>query len=407
MKSERFLAGYPANDFLRDVVTILVLSLAPAIGLGMARFAYALVLPSMRSDLAWSYTEAGWLNASNAAGYLLGALLCARAVVKFGAFRVMVLGAWACVGALLLCAMTEQTILLNVARGIAGLGGGFAFVSGGVLAARIAQNNPAQGAFLLGLFYAGPGLGIFLSGVTVPFVLEFSSEYGWRMAWAILAGQAFVLALTIAWRAGRYAPPGGAPSLDQQQRKGRPRMRLLLGGYFLFGAGYIAYMTFMIAWVQSDGGAAGIQALFWAVIGAAAMASPWIWSELLRSLRNGHAFAVLTAVTAVGAVLPLVWGSLDALLVSASLFGVAFFAVVASTTAFVRRNLPPADWASAIGTLTVSFSLGQMIGPVLVGAVNDRTQGLSGGLWVSTLLLVVAAVVGGLQRDSSDHIRGT
>lgn len=184
-------------------------------------------------------------------------------------------------------------------------------------------------------------------------------------------------------------------------------MRLLLGGYFLFGAGYIAYMTFMIAWVQSDGGAAGIQALFWAVIGAAAMASPWIWSELLRSLRNGHAFAVLTAVTAVGAVLPLVWGSLDALLVSASLFGVAFFAVVASTTAFVRRNLPPADWASAIGTLTVSFSLGQMIGPVLVGAVNDRTQGLSGGLWVSTLLLVVAAVVGGLQRDSSDHIRGT
>lgn len=400
-------SGETSNDFLRDATSILVLSLAPAIGLGMARFAYALVLPSMRSDLGWSYTEAGWLNASNAAGYLLGALFCARTVTKSGAFRVMVLGVWACVGALLLCALTEQTILLNAARGIAGLGGGFAFVAGGVLAARIAQNNPAQGAFLLGLFYAGPGLGIFLSGVTVPFVLEFSSEYGWKIAWAILAGQALVLALTIAWRASRYAPQGAAPSLDQQRRTGRPRMPLLLGGYFLFGAGYIAYMTFMIAWVQSDGGAAGIQALFWAVIGTAAMASPWIWSGLLRSLRNGHAFAVLTAVTAVGAVLPLVWGSLDALLVSASLFGVAFFAVVASTTAFVRRNLPPADWASAIGALTVSFSLGQMIGPVLVGAVNDRTQGLSGGLWVSALLLVVAAVVGGLQRDSSDHIHGT
>lgn len=184
-------------------------------------------------------------------------------------------------------------------------------------------------------------------------------------------------------------------------------MPFLLGGYFLFGAGYIAYMTFMIAWVQNDGGAAGIQALFWAVIGTAAMASPWIWSGLLRSLRNGYAFAVLTGVTSVGAALPLVWGSLAALPVSASLFGVAFFAVVASTTAFVRRNLPPADWASAIGTLTVSFSLGQMIGPVLVGAVNDRTQGLSGGLWVSALLLVAAAVVGALQRDAAENTRET
>ena len=400
-------SGDPAKDFLRDATSILVLSLAPAIGLGMARFAYALVLPSMRSDLGWSYTEAGWLNASNAAGYLLGALFCARAVAKSGAFRVMLLGVWACVGALLLCALTEQTILLNAARGIAGLGGGFAFVAGGVLAARIAQSNPAKDAFLLGLFYAGPGLGIFLSGVTVPFVLEFGGEYEWRIAWAILAGQALVLAMMIAMRAGRYALQVTASSEDRPQTTVRPHMRLLLAGYFLVGAGYIAYMTFMIAWVQNDGGAAGIQALFWAVIGAAAMASPWIWSGLLRSLGNGHAFAVLTAVTAVGAALPLAWGSLGALLVSASLFGVAFFAVVASTTAFVRRNLPPADWASAIGALTVSFSLGQMIGPVLVGAVNDRTQGLSGGLWVSALLLVAAAVVGGLQRDPSDHIRGT
>lgn len=40
-------SGEPSNDFLRDATSILVLSLAPAIGLGMARFAYALVLPSM------------------------------------------------------------------------------------------------------------------------------------------------------------------------------------------------------------------------------------------------------------------------------------------------------------------------------------------------------------------------
>jgi len=36
---------------------IIVLSIAPAIGLGIWRFAYALVLPDMRDSLDWSYTS--------------------------------------------------------------------------------------------------------------------------------------------------------------------------------------------------------------------------------------------------------------------------------------------------------------------------------------------------------------
>jgi len=36
-----------------------------------------------------------------------------------------------------------------------------------------------------------------------------------------------------------------------------------LAGYFLFGAGYIAYMTFMIAYVRDAGGGAAAQSAFW------------------------------------------------------------------------------------------------------------------------------------------------
>ena len=60
---------------------ILILSLAPTIGLGIGRFAYALVLPDMRDSLGWSYSAAGFLNTVNAAGYLGGALVAA-AIVK-------------------------------------------------------------------------------------------------------------------------------------------------------------------------------------------------------------------------------------------------------------------------------------------------------------------------------------
>lgn len=176
-------------------------------------------------------------------------------------------------------------------------------------------------------------------------------------------------------------------------------MGWLLGGYLLFGAGYIAYMTFMIAWVQGSGGGVGFQALFWATIGLAAIASPWLWAAILRRFRHGRAFAALAGVTAVGAMLPLVSNAAPMLLASAAVFGSAFFAVVAATTVFVRRNFRRAEWASAIGALTVAFGIGQMLGPVAVGLVNDAMRNLAGGLWASVALLFVAAALGAAQRD--------
>ena len=63
---------------------ILILSLAPTIGLGIGRFAYALVLPDMRDALGWSYSAAGFMNTINAVGYLAGALLASRMIRRFG-----------------------------------------------------------------------------------------------------------------------------------------------------------------------------------------------------------------------------------------------------------------------------------------------------------------------------------
>ena len=63
---------------------ILILSLAPTVGLGIGRFAYSLVLPDMRDTLGWSYSAAGFMNTINAAGYLAGALLASRMIRRFG-----------------------------------------------------------------------------------------------------------------------------------------------------------------------------------------------------------------------------------------------------------------------------------------------------------------------------------
>src|SRR4029450_1249577 len=75
---------------------ILILSLAPTVGLGIRRFAYSLVLPDMRDALAWSYSAAGFMNTVNAAGYLAGALLVSRMIRTFGLAASVRWGTLAC-----------------------------------------------------------------------------------------------------------------------------------------------------------------------------------------------------------------------------------------------------------------------------------------------------------------------
>src|SRR5206468_12255432 len=83
---------------------IIVLSIAPAIGLGICRFAYALVLPDMRDSLGWSYATAGFMNTINAAGYLAGALTANIVIRRIGLFNTLMMSAAACVLSLVMSA---------------------------------------------------------------------------------------------------------------------------------------------------------------------------------------------------------------------------------------------------------------------------------------------------------------
>src|SRR5262249_55841380 len=68
------------------------LALGPASVIGLARFAYALVLPGMRDDLGWSYAQAGTLGTANGVGYLLGAIVAAPVAARTGVRRAFVVG---------------------------------------------------------------------------------------------------------------------------------------------------------------------------------------------------------------------------------------------------------------------------------------------------------------------------
>ena len=379
----------------RPARLILILSLAPTAGLGIGRFAYSLVLPDMREQLAWSYSAAGFMNTVNAAGYLIGAMLAARLIRRYGLVASVRWGTLACVVSLALCAISGNFVVLSFARLLAGFGAAAGFVGGGALAAMIAQTRPERANFLLSLFYAGPGSGILLSGLVAPFVLQWFGPGSWWIVWWAMTLLAAIMTIPL-WLAS-------FPS-DVMARQEAPAkfaiapVAIYLGGYFLFGAGYIAYMTFMIAYVRDAGGSALAQSAFWSLIGLSAFVTPWVWRGVLGLNRGGLATTIILGVNAIGAGLPIFGHSPLLLAVSALVFGVAFFAVVGSTTAFVRFNYPPSSWPTAIAALTISFGIGQTIGPIVVGAITDAVGSLSFALNISAAMLALGAVLSAFQR---------
>jgi len=384
----------PPLTYAHPARLILVLSLAPTIGLGIGRFAYALVLPDMRDSLNWSYSAAGFMNTINAVGYLAGALVASRLIRRFGLAENLRWGTIACIFSLALCAMTGNFIVLSLARLIVGFAAAAAFVGGGALAANIAQSRPERANFLLSLFYAGPGVGILASGLIAPYVLQAFGAGSWWIVWWALTLLSAVMFVPL-W----LAPLDTNARIDHAARVGFHvgPVLIYLVAYFLFGAGYIAYMTFMIAYVRDGGGGATAQSLFWSLIGMSAFVTPWFWRRVLALDRGGRATAIILGTNAFGAALPILGHSSLLLAASALVFGVAFFAVVASTTAFVRFNYPLEEWPSGIAAMTVAFGVGQTLGPIAVGAVSDALGSLSSALNLSAAMLVVGAALAAFQ----------
>ena len=166
------MSANSAQIYARPAWLIIVLSVAPAIGLGICRFAYALVLPDMRDSLDWSYASAGFVNTINAAGYLAGALTANIVIGRIGLFDTLIMSAAACVLSLVMSALTGDFIVFSAARLLSGIAAAFAFIAGAALAAHVAEAQATRKAFYLSLFYIGPAAGILISRFVAPVLLK-------------------------------------------------------------------------------------------------------------------------------------------------------------------------------------------------------------------------------------------
>ena len=115
--------------------------------------------------------------------------------------------------------------------------------------------------------------GIVLSALFLPPLLG----SGWRAAWVAL-GAASLLSLglalgTLARLPERTpAPPSGAARMPLTP------LAWSFAAYTCFGVGYIAYMTFIVAFLRSVG-AGDLVTPFWALLGACVVANPYVWAR--------------------------------------------------------------------------------------------------------------------------------
>jgi predicted MFS family arabinose efflux permease len=381
------------------------LSLGSAIALGFVRFSYALLLPAMKADLGWSFAQAGAMNTANAAGYLIGAGIFPWLTRHRSVSALFVGGAYLVVVLMALCGLVSDTSVLLVQRLVAGVGSAFIFVSGGVLAARLATAAPRRGGLILGLYYGGTGYGIVLSSILVPATVR-SVPHGWQPAWFALAAACAVCAL-LARGAARSIDAAGASSASAPggpvgQRTAWWRFCPALGAYGLFGVGYIGYMTFIVALLRSEGMRQDIVSAFYIALGVATIVSARIWSRFLDRTRGGLALATFNALLGLATLISAVFAHPVAAAISGIIFGSTFLSAVASTTAFVRHNLPSDEWTRGISAFTIVFAFGQIAGPVAIGWVSDNAS-LSRGLVYSSAVLLIGALLAACQRPLERH----
>lgn len=380
----------------------LALSLGAAVSLGITRFAYGLLLPVMRTDLGWSYTLAGGMNTANALGYFLGALATPWLMRRWGPSTLLWAGAALSSLFMGLSGFFTSADPLLAQRLLAGVASAMVFIAGGLLAARLGMRHPRHSGLLLGMYYGGTGLGIVLSALLVPWLLEATAgqSHGWRWAWWALAVVCGAATLALFWPArvmARWALPASAAGAASQPFQWR-HFGFALASYTLFGVGYIGYMTFVIALLRAQGRSAQEVTVFYALLGAAVLASSRIWAGLLDRHRNGRPMALLSALLGIATVLPALTQWWPLVLVSGLLFGGVFLSVVASTTALVRHNLPPPAWAAGISAFTTVFAAGQIIGPTVVGWIADGPGGLARGLVFSAVALWLGAALAFKQK---------
>lgn len=349
--------------------------------LGLARFAYGMLLPGMRLGLQLTYDQMGIISTGNFAGYLLAVGLSPLMIRRFAPRTVIVLGLALLSVFMLLMSRSSGFVPLLGFYFMVGIGSGMANVPMMVLVSywfSAAARGKAAGFMLI-----GNGLGIIVSGFLIPFMNTcMGSSEGWKGGWIVLGAICLVITLLVGLAVRNSPRELGLSPLgsDQPAASGLPEAPStpFPGGlvahlgilYMIFGATYMVYGTFIVtSMVVEQGFSEASAGHFWAWVGFFSLISGPLFGFISdRFGRKGGFMAVFATQTLAYALAGSSTGQ-TGLFLSIALYGAAAWGIPTIMTAAVGDYLGPYRAVTGFSIVTFFLGAGQTIGPGSAGFI--------------------------------------
>ena len=364
--------------------------------IGLARFAYTPLLPSLQLQTGLTDAAAGGLAAINYAGYMSGALAATWIDdVRWRHWHYSA-GLWMALLTVAAMALTTWMPAWALIRYIGGLCGatGMLLGSGLVLGWLIRQGRRPE----LGLYFIGLGLGIVVSAVGAWALAQWWPT--WSDQWLAFAALGLVFFVP-AWKWRPPVPPHVAPAHAAASGSlgSRRWTWTMVTSYFAAGWGFVISATFTVAIVEREPALAGVGPLAWAMVGLAAMPAVFIWDLVARRVGEKRALLLAFGLQTISVILPAISGDLWAALAGAVGYGATFIGIVSLTLALAGRRAP-SNPGKAMAKLTLSYGVAQILAPVIAGHMAQTTGTFKGALWLTAAVMAVGmALLATLPKD--------
>ncbi|TWD54294.1 putative MFS family arabinose efflux permease [Agrobacterium vitis] len=365
-------------------------ALAMASAMGFGRFSFTPILPGMMTDLGLSASDAGLIASGNFAGYLVGAVLAGNSFASGRERGLAILSLLVNAVLLAVMALTSDVDVFVFVRFLSGVASAFSLIfSSSVVLSYAAGSEHAQSTH-----FGGVGFGIALSSLLVFVIGQLHGLFrlaGWRLDWLVGAGVSFAATILVA---------AMLPHVDSARARQAPegkliwtrKFLLLLSSYGLFGFGYVITATFIVAMARMAHTGAVIEFLSWFLAGLAAAIALFVWHPLMLRLELVGAYCVALLLEAIGVFCSVALPGVAAPLVGGVALGATFMTITAYGLR-LGRVLAPKSPRKALSMMTAAFGVGQIIGPLVAGAVAQRSGSFTLPSLIAAFVLLLSLVL--------------
>jgi len=369
----------------QSVATIATGMLALLISIGISRFGYGPIIADLVDGNGFSKLDAGLIAGANLFGYLSGCFYMSS--VNASKYSIRGLQVYVLISLVTVAALSQISSFYGwfVLRLINGFAGGATFILVSVYLLGIMKARDKLN--IATIMYTGVGIGILLSSFSV--VRPDFSVNTIVLIQAAICSICYVLFFMVSSNISRPERMSGHKfsMLSDANRL----IALVTFSYLLEGMGYIIYATFIFPYLQLAMPVSGLVINNWLILGAGAAFGPLLVAIAVSMWSIVDVIIVLFVVQILSILLTLLVHHAFVIYLSAFGFGISFMGLTSAFIVYVKYKWN--EIVALAGFITIAYSIGQAIGPVLGGMANEIYGGYEYSIMLSMMFVMLSLIL--------------